>query len=70
LGINRNTLHKKLSEFRLDDATTAAGSPAIPENGDGNGRDDDEAERLETPSQPRPGTGAGAGVPVPPVEEV
>jgi DNA-binding NtrC family response regulator len=68
LGINRNTLHKKLSEFRLDDATTAtAGSPPVPENGDGYGRDDDEDERLETPNQPRPG--AGASVPAPPVEE-
>ena len=68
LGINRNTLHKKLSEFRLDDAATAAaGSPPVPENGDGYTRDDDEEGRLETPNQPRPG--AGASVPVPPVEE-
>src|SRR5579875_2487358 len=33
LGINRNTLHKKLSEFRLDDA----GTPADGDHGDGRG---------------------------------
>ena len=33
LGINRNTLHKKLSEFRLDDA----GAPADGDHGDGRG---------------------------------
>jgi DNA-binding NtrC family response regulator len=33
LGINRNTLHKKLSEYRLDDVTP----PENPENPDANG---------------------------------
>ncbi len=37
LGINRNTLHKKLSEFRLDEA----GAPTGAENGDGHGHDHD-----------------------------
>src|SRR5262249_46630236 len=68
LGINRNTLHKKLSEFRLDEAATAAvGSTPAPDNGDGYTRDADEDEGPESPNQPRPG--AGASIPVPPVEE-
>lgn len=36
LGINRNTLHKKLSEFRLDDAANV-GSGGASEEGDRNG---------------------------------
>ena len=33
LGINRNTLHKKLSEYRIDESAPAAGGPQ--RNGDG-----------------------------------
>ena len=40
LGINRNTLHKKLSEFRLDD-TAAAPAGSSSDNGDFRDSDDD-----------------------------
>ena len=59
LGINRNTLHKKLSEFRLDDTSAPAGSladaDADNDNGDGHGGDDDTRPSRagsETPPSP------------------
>jgi DNA-binding NtrC family response regulator len=61
LGINRNTLHKKLSEFRLDDAGASAGpipGPSVPENGDG--LSEDGADDPRGRSQPHPGAAAPA----------
>ncbi len=37
LGINRNTLHKKLAEFRIDDNETGGDSSVANSNGDGDG---------------------------------
>ena len=67
LGINRNTLHKKLSEFRLDDTSATAGMPPDNDNGDGDGHGpaDDGDEALYDHDQPRP----GAGAPAPPADE-
>jgi DNA-binding NtrC family response regulator len=62
LGINRNTLHKKLSEFRLDDPAGPGGPLADGGNGDGHG--DDESS-LPEPGSPR----AGHDSPTPPLEE-
>jgi DNA-binding NtrC family response regulator len=45
LGINRNTLHKKLSEFRLDEAAAPGGPP--PDGGNGDGHD-----TADTPPPP------------------
>jgi DNA-binding NtrC family response regulator len=59
LGINRNTLHKKLSEFRLDDASTGtAGTVSGPRNGDGHDQDDQGDETVDDPD--RPGVGEPA----------
>ncbi len=57
LGINRNTLHKKLSEFRLDDTSVPGGSPADADNGDGRRGEDDS---LDDPRPSRPGADAPA----------
>jgi DNA-binding NtrC family response regulator len=53
LGINRNTLHKKLSEFRLDEA----GPPSDGDNGDGRGGED---APLNEPGSSRAGSGPDA----------
>ncbi|MGC8643166.1 MAG: sigma-54 interaction domain-containing protein [Isosphaeraceae bacterium] len=45
LGINRNTLHKKLAEYRIDESPSGAGSS--PRNGDVQTGNDD-----ESPSEP------------------
>src|SRR5262249_54958845 len=42
LGINRNTLHKKLAEFRLDDAGSGPGPATGIPAGPGSPRDDDD----------------------------
>jgi len=59
LGINRNTLHKKLSEYRLDDsdagAVTEMPDPAGSSRRNGNSSDqdhDEDAENLSRPSEP------------------
>ncbi len=62
LGINRNTLHKKLSEFRLDDTAAPGGSPTDAGNGDGH-RDDDDSLDESRPSRP------GAEAPASPYDE-
>jgi DNA-binding NtrC family response regulator len=64
LGINRNTLHKKLSEFRLDDATPAPPSGPSADNGDLSESDDDS---IPDRNHPRPG--AGVPAPAPPIDE-
>jgi DNA-binding NtrC family response regulator len=72
LGINRNTLHKKLSEFRLDDTTAPAGSlpgGSGPANGDGLDDDGENDFPSHNPSRPGAGAGAGAGTPAPPDED-
>jgi DNA-binding NtrC family response regulator len=60
LGINRNTLHKKLSEYRLDDTDAGTGMPnsagESQRNGNGSGPDHDEGSgnphRLGEPALP------------------
>jgi DNA-binding NtrC family response regulator len=56
LGINRNTLHKKLSEYRLDEGDSET-VPKIPAHGGGTHRngnitDPDKDEDSENPSRP------------------
>jgi DNA-binding NtrC family response regulator len=67
LGINRNTLHKKLSEFRLDEASIApAGSipgPGSPDPENGDGAQEDRSEKLGSPSHRRPGAGSPVSTP-------
>ncbi len=58
LGINRNTLHKKLSEFRLDEPP-GVGEGRSPDNGDGHG------DPLHDPDSPGPESDA----PSPPFDE-
>src|SRR5215831_12607061 len=62
LGINRNTLHKKLSEFRLDDAGAPAGSLAEGDNGDGQGGEG-------APAHDRGPGRAGSDAPASPYDE-
>jgi DNA-binding NtrC family response regulator len=62
LGINRNTLHKKLSEFRLDEASAPAASPPDADNGDGRPGEDEPSDESG-PSRP------GAAAPDPPYDE-
>jgi DNA-binding NtrC family response regulator len=42
LGINRNTLHKKLAEFRIDDSEITSGSGSSPNNGEAGLPDDND----------------------------
>jgi DNA-binding NtrC family response regulator len=61
LGINRNTLHKKLTEYRLDDAdgVVAAEPPPISSshrNSNGNINDPDQNKRDKEDSLSQPGT--------------
>jgi transposase-like protein len=65
LGINRNTLHKKLSEYRLDEGDSET-TAKIPTHGggthrNGNSTDPDNDEDSQNPAQP--------GEPVIPAEE-
>ena len=57
LGINRNTLHKKLSEYRLDD--TDGGTPTEPPNAGGdsrrNGNTGDQDHNEDAQNLPPPG---------------
>jgi two-component system response regulator AtoC len=66
LGINRNTLHKKLSEFRLDD-TTPAPAGSSPDNGDFRESDDDDP--IPDRKHAQPGAGAEVPAPAPPIDE-
>ncbi len=60
LGINRNTLHKKLSEFRMGDGGAGPGA----DNGDDHGLDSgDDHGPDDNPSRPSP------GYPAPPIDE-
>jgi DNA-binding NtrC family response regulator len=61
LGINRNTLHKKLSEYRLDSDPGTPGPSGGSSGRNGDGHDQDEYE--ENHSQP------GAGEPALPADE-
>jgi two-component system, NtrC family, response regulator AtoC len=62
LGINRNTLHKKLAEFRLDETSAPAGFP--PDNGDGHDLGDPD-DPIRDPGSSR----AGPDAPPPPFDE-
>ena len=52
LGINRNTLHKKLSEYRLDDTDPGASIETPRVRGNRNNGDVDSDETDEEPSRP------------------
>jgi hypothetical protein len=62
LGINRNTLHKKLSEYRLDSDAGTPGSSGghIGRNGDGHDHHDESDDNHSLP---------GAGDPTPPADD-
>jgi hypothetical protein len=66
LGINRNTLHKKLSEFRMGDGGAGSSTGDVPDNGDAFGPDDrGDASPDSNPSRP----GAGLPAPASPIDE-
>jgi two-component system response regulator AtoC len=59
LGINRNTLHKKLAEYRLDEGDGGVSDPLATDsdrrnsNGSHGDADWDEDQRGKSPSQPK-----------------
>jgi len=63
LGINRNTLHKKLSEYRLDSDAGTPGPSGGSSGRNGDGHDHDRDENEEDHSLP------GAGEPALPADE-
>ncbi len=66
LGINRNTLHKKLAEFRMGDGGVGSSAGDVPDNGDAFGPDNgDDTSPDHNPSRP----GAGLPAPVSPIDE-
>ncbi len=56
LGINRNTLHKKLSEFRLGDGEVGSSTGDTPDNGEDHGARR-RTRRSPIPSLPAPAPG-------------
>ena len=66
LGINRNTLHKKLAEFRMGDGGVGSSTGDAPDNGDGLGPDHgDDTNPDHNPSR----SGAGLPAPASPIDE-